>query len=217
MLAGAGLARAVWGLLRGAAQGRPGGGTAALGSRLGAAERGGRGNGGVFCAGAAAGPSVRQQQHRHRHGQRLLRPPPAAWRLLSGGAGPGSGGAGPPERPRERRVAGAYAELVSDPGPAEGGCPGRCAGLPAAVCGGGEAAEPRGQRPVPRRQPEGHRRQPAGATAEPAAERGLWVCGWRCGCPGEAELMFSKRPCPCRLCKLQAPSRGRESFGAGAA
>ncbi|XP_064002356.1 cardiolipin synthase (CMP-forming) isoform X2 [Pogoniulus pusillus] len=117
MLAAAWLDRALWGLLRGAGQRRPGGGTTPLGSRLGAAERGGggtggrsHGNGGVFCPGTAAGPSLRQQHQHHR--QRLLRSPAAAWRLLSGGAGPRSGGAGPPEPPREQRVAGAYAELL---------------------------------------------------------------------------------------------------------
>ncbi|XP_064002355.1 cardiolipin synthase (CMP-forming) isoform X1 [Pogoniulus pusillus] len=120
MLAAAWLDRALWGLLRGAGQRRPGGGTTPLGSRLGAAERGGggtggrsHGNGGVFCPGTAAGPSLRQQHQHHR--QRLLRSPAAAWRLLSGGAGPRSGGAGPPEPPREQRVAGAYAELYENP------------------------------------------------------------------------------------------------------
>ncbi|KAK4823736.1 hypothetical protein QYF61_006005 [Mycteria americana] len=129
MLAAAWLGRGFWGLLGGAGRRRPGGGARPLASRPGAAAKaaegrgggaGGRrhGNSGVFClaagtgalAGSRAAPALRQHQ-------RLLRAP-AAWRLLSGGAGPrraGSGGAAPPEPPRERRVAGRYAELYENP------------------------------------------------------------------------------------------------------
>ncbi|XP_050749794.1 cardiolipin synthase (CMP-forming) isoform X2 [Gymnogyps californianus] len=114
MLAAAWLGRDFWGLLRGAGRRRPGGGARPLASRPGAAAEGrgggagGRrhGNSGVFCLAAGAGH------------QRLLRAPGAAWRLLSGGAGPrraGSGGAAPPEPPRERRVAGRYAEPYENP------------------------------------------------------------------------------------------------------
>ncbi|KAM6138284.1 cardiolipin synthase (CMP-forming) [Phoenicopterus ruber ruber] len=137
MLAAAWLGRGFWGLLRGAGRRRPGGGARPLAGRPGAAAEaaegrgggmGGRrhGNGGVFClavgAGALAGsravPALRQHQQLLREHQRLLRAPAAAWRLLSGGAGPrraGSGGAAPPEPPRERRVAGRYAELYENP------------------------------------------------------------------------------------------------------
>ncbi|CAM9848980.1 unnamed protein product [Bubo scandiacus] len=114
MLAAAWLGRGFWGLLRGAERRRPGGGSRPLASRPGAAAEGrgggagGRrhGNGGVFClaagAGAVAGPRAAPALHR-----RLLRAP-AAWRLLSGGAAP-------PEPPRQRRVAGRYAELYENP------------------------------------------------------------------------------------------------------
>lgn len=84
MLAAACLARGSWGLLRGAAR-RP------LGGRPGSAAAGG----GVSCLPACAGPP------------RLLRAPAAAWRLLSGGAAP-------PEPPRQRGAAGPYAELVGE-------------------------------------------------------------------------------------------------------
>ncbi|XP_068009113.1 cardiolipin synthase (CMP-forming) [Melanerpes formicivorus] len=117
MLAAAWLDRALWGLLRGAGQRRPAGGARPLVSRVGAAGKGGggtggrrHGNGAVFCPGAAAGPSLRQHHH-----HRLLRPSAAAWRLLSGGARARSGGAEPPESPRERPVAGTYAELYENP------------------------------------------------------------------------------------------------------
>ncbi|KAM6084695.1 cardiolipin synthase (CMP-forming) isoform 3-T3 [Theristicus caerulescens] len=135
MLAAAWLGRGFWGLLRGAGRRRPGGGAGPLASRPGAAAAGaaeGRGGGGaggrrrgnssgVFCfaAGAPAGPraapALRPHQRLLREHQRLLRAPAAAWRLLSGGAGPrraGSGGAAPPEPSRERRAAGRYAELL---------------------------------------------------------------------------------------------------------
>ncbi|XP_050749792.1 cardiolipin synthase (CMP-forming) isoform X1 [Gymnogyps californianus] len=134
MLAAAWLGRDFWGLLRGAGRRRPGGGARPLASRPGAAAEGrgggagGRrhGNSGVFCLAAGAGalagpraaPALRQHQRLLREHQRLLRAPGAAWRLLSGGAGPrraGSGGAAPPEPPRERRVAGRYAEPYENP------------------------------------------------------------------------------------------------------
>lgn len=111
MLAAAWLGRGFWGLLRGAGRRRAGGGARPLADGSGGV--GGRhgDGGGVFCLAAGGGVS-----------QRLLRAPPAAARLLSGGAGQrrvaGSGGAGPPDPPlpRERRVAGPYAELVSGRG-----------------------------------------------------------------------------------------------------
>ncbi|KAM6207930.1 cardiolipin synthase (CMP-forming) isoform 1-T1 [Sarcoramphus papa] len=134
MLAAAWLGRDFWGLLRGAGRRRPGGGARPLASRPGAAAEGrgggagGRrhGNSGVFCLAAGAGalagpraaPALRQHQRLLREHQRLLRAPGAAWRLLSGGAGPrraGSGGSAPPEPPRERRVAGRYAEPYENP------------------------------------------------------------------------------------------------------
>ncbi|XP_029877824.1 cardiolipin synthase (CMP-forming) [Aquila chrysaetos chrysaetos] len=136
MLAAAWLGRGFWGLLRGAGRRRPGGGARPLAGRPGAVAtaegRGGgaggrrHGNSGVFCLAAAAGtlarpraaPALRQHQWLLREPQRLLRAPAAAWRLLSGGSGQrraGSGGAGPPEPPRERRVAGRYAELYENP------------------------------------------------------------------------------------------------------
>ncbi|XP_062345459.1 cardiolipin synthase (CMP-forming) [Cinclus cinclus] len=99
MLAAAWLARGSWGLLRGATRRRPGGGGGArpLGGRPGPVACGGRRGGGVSCPPARAGPP------------RLLRAPAAAWsRLLSGGAAP-------PERPRERGPAGPYAELYENP------------------------------------------------------------------------------------------------------
>ncbi|XP_059684535.1 cardiolipin synthase (CMP-forming) isoform X2 [Gavia stellata] len=104
MLAAAWLGRGFWGLLRGAGRRRPGstrplsgrpGGAAAEGRGGGAGGRR-HGNSGAFCLAAGAGH------------QRLLRAPAAAWRLLSGGAAP-------PEPPRERRVAGRYAELYENP------------------------------------------------------------------------------------------------------
>ncbi|XP_068259107.1 cardiolipin synthase (CMP-forming) [Nyctibius grandis] len=140
MLAVAWLGRGFWGLLGGAGRRRPGGGARPLAGRPGVAAaeaaegRGGgtgghrHGNSGVFClavgAGALAGPraapALRQPRHRLlREPPRLLRAPAAAWRLLSGGVGPprraGSGGAAPPESPRERRMAGRYAELYENP------------------------------------------------------------------------------------------------------
>ncbi|XP_064271094.1 cardiolipin synthase (CMP-forming) [Passer domesticus] len=98
MLAAAWLGRGACGLLRGAARGRPGGGARPLGGRPGAAVTGARrgGGGGVWCLPARAGPP------------RLLRAPAAAWRPLSGGAGP-------PEPRRERGAAGPYAELYENP------------------------------------------------------------------------------------------------------
>lgn len=136
MLAAAWLGRGFWGLLRGAGRRRPGGGARPLAGRLGpvatAEGRGGggaggrrHGNSGVFClaaaaealAGPRAAPALRQHQRLLREPQWLLRAPAAAWRLLSGGSAQrraGSGGAGPPESPRERRVAGRYADLVCD-------------------------------------------------------------------------------------------------------
>ncbi|KAM9240375.1 cardiolipin synthase (CMP-forming) [Leptosomus discolor] len=122
MLATAWLGRGFWGLLRGVGRRRPGGDARSLASRPGAAvEGGGRGGGRrhgnscVFClAGGAAGPRVASALRQHRG---LLREP-AAWRLLSGGAGPrrtGSGAAEPPDPPRQRRVAGSYAELYENP------------------------------------------------------------------------------------------------------
>ncbi|XP_066033788.1 cardiolipin synthase (CMP-forming) isoform X2 [Chamaea fasciata] len=83
MLAAAWLARGSRGLLRGAAR-------SPLGGRPGSAAAGG----GV--PGVPARPP------------RLLRAPAAAWRLLSGGAGP-------PEPPRQRGAAGPYAELYENP------------------------------------------------------------------------------------------------------
>ncbi|XP_065488941.1 cardiolipin synthase (CMP-forming) [Caloenas nicobarica] len=134
MLAAAWLGRGFWGLIGGAGRRRPGGGARPLASRpeVAAAEgRGGgaggrHGNGGVFCLAAAAGaltgpraaPTLRPRPRLLREHQRLLRAPAAAWRLLSGGAGPrraGGGGAAAPEPPRERRVAGRYAELYENP------------------------------------------------------------------------------------------------------
>ncbi|XP_052640211.1 cardiolipin synthase (CMP-forming) [Harpia harpyja] len=136
MLTAAWLGRGFWGLLRGAGRRRPGGGARPLAARPGAAAtaegRGGgpggrrHGNSGVFCLAAAAralvgsraAPALRQHQRLLREPQRLLRAPATAWRLLSGGSGQrraGSGGAGPPEPPRERRVAGRYAELYENP------------------------------------------------------------------------------------------------------
>ncbi|KAM9656664.1 cardiolipin synthase (CMP-forming) [Morphnus guianensis] len=125
MLTAAWLGRGFWGLLRGAGRRRPGGGARPLAARPGAEGRGGgpggrrHGNSGVFClaaaAGALAGPRAAPALRQH---QRLLRAPATAWRLLSGGSGQrraGSGGAGPPEPPRERRVAGRYAELYENP------------------------------------------------------------------------------------------------------
>ncbi|XP_075605779.1 cardiolipin synthase (CMP-forming) isoform X2 [Balearica regulorum gibbericeps] len=134
MLAAAWLGRDFWGLLRGVGRRRPGGGARPLASRPGAVAeavegRGGgaggdrHGNSGVFCLAVGAGalarpraaPVLRQHQRLLREHQQLLRAPAAAWRLLSGGAGSrraGSGGVAPPERPRERRVAGRYAELL---------------------------------------------------------------------------------------------------------
>ncbi|KAM9271642.1 cardiolipin synthase (CMP-forming) [Morus bassanus] len=127
MLAAAWLGRGFWGLLRGAGRRRPGGGARPLAGRPGAAAEaaegrgggaGGRrhGNGGVFCSAAGAGalagpraaPALRPHQRLLREHQRLLRAPAAAWRLLSGGAAP-------PDPPRERRVAGRYAELYENP------------------------------------------------------------------------------------------------------
>ncbi|XP_075003684.1 cardiolipin synthase (CMP-forming) isoform X2 [Calonectris borealis] len=137
MLAAAWLGRGFWGLLRGGGRRRPGGGARPLAGRPGAAAeaaegRGGgagcrrHGNSGVLCLAAGTGaltgpraaPALRQHQRLLREHQRLLRAPAAAWRLLSGGAGPrraGSGGAAPPEPTRERRVAGRYAELYENP------------------------------------------------------------------------------------------------------
>ncbi|XP_010308113.2 cardiolipin synthase (CMP-forming) isoform X1 [Balearica regulorum gibbericeps] len=137
MLAAAWLGRDFWGLLRGVGRRRPGGGARPLASRPGAVAeavegRGGgaggdrHGNSGVFCLAVGAGalarpraaPVLRQHQRLLREHQQLLRAPAAAWRLLSGGAGSrraGSGGVAPPERPRERRVAGRYAELYENP------------------------------------------------------------------------------------------------------
>ncbi|XP_049656768.1 cardiolipin synthase (CMP-forming) [Accipiter gentilis] len=137
MLAAAWLGRGFWGLLRGAGRRRPGGGARPLAGRLGpvatAEGRGGggaggrrHGNSGVFClaaaaealAGPRAAPALRQHQRLLREPQWLLRAPAAAWRLLSGGSAQrraGSGGAGPPESPRERRVAGRYADLYENP------------------------------------------------------------------------------------------------------
>ncbi|KAM6272615.1 cardiolipin synthase (CMP-forming) [Spheniscus humboldti] len=125
MLAAAWLGRGFWGLLRGAGRRRPGGGARPPASRAGAAAEGrgggagGRrrhGDSGVFCLAAGAGapagpraaPALRQHQRLLREHQRLLRAPAAAWRLLSGGAAP-------PETPRERRVVGRYAELYENP------------------------------------------------------------------------------------------------------
>ncbi|XP_064915228.1 cardiolipin synthase (CMP-forming) isoform X1 [Columba livia] len=140
MLAAAWLGRGFWGLLGGAGRRRPGGGARPLASRpevaAAAAEGGGgggaggrcHGNGGVFCLAAAAGalagpraaPTLQPRPRLLREHQRLLRAPATAWRLLSGGAGPrraggGGGGAAAPEPPRERRVAGRYAELYENP------------------------------------------------------------------------------------------------------
>ncbi|XP_054674908.1 COMM domain-containing protein 1-like isoform X5 [Grus americana] len=133
MLAAAWLGRDFWGLLRGAGRRRPGGGARPLASRPGAVAeavegRGGgaggdrHGNSGVFCLAVSAGalarpgaaPALRQHQRLLREHQQLLRAPAAAWRLLSGGAGSRRAGRGevvPPERPREKRVVGRYAEL----------------------------------------------------------------------------------------------------------
>ncbi|KAM6298218.1 cardiolipin synthase (CMP-forming) [Aegotheles albertisi] len=112
MLAAAWLGRGCWGLLRGAGRRSGGGGGARPRPRPEAAERvaGGRchGDSGAFCL--AGGPAGQPR--------RLLRAPAAAWRLLGLGAGPrraGSGGAGRPERPRERPAAGRYAELYENP------------------------------------------------------------------------------------------------------
>ncbi|XP_054674907.1 cardiolipin synthase (CMP-forming)-like isoform X4 [Grus americana] len=134
MLAAAWLGRDFWGLLRGAGRRRPGGGARPLASRPGAVAeavegRGGgaggdrHGNSGVFCLAVSAGalarpgaaPALRQHQRLLREHQQLLRAPAAAWRLLSGGAGSRRAGRGevvPPERPREKRVVGRYAELL---------------------------------------------------------------------------------------------------------
>ncbi|XP_061845125.1 cardiolipin synthase (CMP-forming) [Colius striatus] len=129
MLAAAWLGRGCWGLLRGAERRRPGGGArplangpaaaAAASEAGGGGGAGGRhGNGGAFRpvagagAGAAAGPradtGLRQRPRLLRASPRLLRAPAAAWRLLSGGAAP-------PDAPRERRVAGPCAELYENP------------------------------------------------------------------------------------------------------
>ncbi|XP_074944435.1 cardiolipin synthase (CMP-forming) isoform X2 [Phalacrocorax aristotelis] len=119
MLAAAWLGRGFWGPLRGAGRRRPGGGARPLAGRPGASAeavegRGGgavgrrHGNGGVFCSSAGAGALAGPHQRLLREHQRLLRAPAAAWRLLSGGAAP-------PEPPRERRVAGRYAELYENP------------------------------------------------------------------------------------------------------
>ncbi|KAM7062570.1 cardiolipin synthase (CMP-forming) [Acridotheres tristis] len=95
MLAAAWLGRGSWGLLRGAARGC-GGGARPLGGRPGPAVCGGRRGGSFSRLPACAGSP------------RLLRAPAAAWRLLSGGAAP-------PERPREGGAAGSYAELYENP------------------------------------------------------------------------------------------------------
>ncbi|KAM6128317.1 cardiolipin synthase (CMP-forming) [Pterocles gutturalis] len=125
MLAAAWLGRGFWGLLGGAGRRRPNGGARPLACRPGAAAAEGRGVGaggrrhgnvGVCClvagAGSLVGPRAAPALWRHqrllREHQRLLRAPAAAWRLLSGGAAP-------PERPPERRVAGRYAELYENP------------------------------------------------------------------------------------------------------
>ncbi|XP_064302764.1 cardiolipin synthase (CMP-forming) [Phalacrocorax carbo] len=119
MLAAAWLGRGFWGPLRGAGRRRPGGGARPLAGRPGASAEaaegrgggaGGRrhGNGGVFCSSAGAGALAGPHQRLLREHQRLLRAPAAAWRLLSGGAAP-------PEPPRERRVAERYAELYENP------------------------------------------------------------------------------------------------------
>uniref|UniRef100_A0A8C5IC11 Cardiolipin synthase (CMP-forming) n=1 Tax=Junco hyemalis TaxID=40217 RepID=A0A8C5IC11_JUNHY len=99
MLAAAWLGRGSWGLLRGAAPRRPGGGARPLGGRSGSAAAAGneaRRGGGVSCVPVCAGLP------------RLLRAPAAAWRLLSGGAAP-------PEPRQERGAAGPYAELYENP------------------------------------------------------------------------------------------------------
>ncbi|XP_040554181.1 cardiolipin synthase (CMP-forming) isoform X3 [Gallus gallus] len=107
MLAAAWLGRGFWGLLRGAGRRRPCGGARPLGSR---AEAGGRrhGNGGAFCLAGGARAALALREPR-----RPLRAP--FWSPLCGEAGPrraGSGGAAPPEPPRERSAAGRYAELL---------------------------------------------------------------------------------------------------------
>ncbi|KAM6433060.1 DNA helicase MCM8 isoform 2-T2 [Rhynochetos jubatus] len=120
MLAAAWPGRGFWGLFRGVGRRRPSGGARPLASRTGVVEGRGRrhGNSGVFCLavgmGAPAGPRVAPAL---RPQQRLLRAPTATWRLLSGGTGPrraGSGGAAPPDPPREP-VAERYAELYENP------------------------------------------------------------------------------------------------------
>uniref|UniRef100_A0A669P702 Cardiolipin synthase (CMP-forming) n=1 Tax=Phasianus colchicus TaxID=9054 RepID=A0A669P702_PHACC len=110
MLAAAWLGRGFWGPLRGAGRRRPCGGA---GPPSGRAEAGGRrhGNGGAFCLAGGARAALALREPR-----RLLRAP--LWSPLGGGAGPrraGSGGAAPPEPPRERSVAGRYAEPYENP------------------------------------------------------------------------------------------------------
>lgn len=117
MLAAAWLGRGFWGLLRGAGRRRPCGGARPLGSR---AEAGGRrhGNGGAFCLAGGLRAALALREPR-----RPLRAP--FWSPLCGEAGPrraGSGGAAPPEPPRERSAAGRYAELVREPRERGRGC-----------------------------------------------------------------------------------------------
>ncbi|XP_015712553.1 cardiolipin synthase (CMP-forming) isoform X2 [Coturnix japonica] len=98
MLTAAWLGRGLWGLLRGAGRRRPYGGAGPLGCRAEA--------GGASCLAGGARAAF------------ALREPRWVQRAALGGTGArraGSGGAATPQPPRERSVAGRYAELYENP------------------------------------------------------------------------------------------------------